>query len=57
MSTDSNFNRRLIDLVSQHEVIYNHRHAGHKNRPVVDRLWRSIASELQCSGKFAMNLL
>ena len=46
-----------FDLVSQHEVIYNHRHAGHKNRPVVDRLWRSIASEPQCSGKFAMNLL
>ena len=44
------FHVSLIDLVSNHQIIYNHFHPEHKNRQAVENRWRVIASQLNTTG-------
>ena len=44
------FNVSLIDLVSNHQIIYDHFYPEHKNRQAVENRWRVIASQLNTTG-------
>ncbi|XP_078491827.1 uncharacterized protein LOC144747588 [Ciona intestinalis] len=46
MEIEQNFNMKLIDLVSQANLIYNPCHPEHKIRGKTDTAWRNIAQEL-----------
>jgi len=44
------FNHKLIDLVSQHSIIYNHHLTDHHNKLKLVMAWKSIAASLNCPG-------
>ena len=47
---------KLIELVRQHEVLYNTAHPDHLNTSITDVLWEEIAAILQEDGKlFILN--
>ena len=43
---------KLIELVRQHEVLYNTAHPDHLNTSITDVLWEEIAAILEEDGKF-----
>ena len=45
-----NFNVRLIDLISGHEVLYNPYHPDRKNKLVLEKTWKAIVLEMNASG-------
>lgn len=46
MEFDGDLTRKLIDLVSEQNHIYNPCHPNHKSKSQVDNAWRSIAGQL-----------
>ena len=44
------FNSKLIDVVSNYEVLYNLQHPGYKNRELQDSTWMQVALSMQSSG-------
>ena len=50
--TPEDFNFKLIELVCEHQPIYNHFYHAHKSKHVIDNNWREIAQQLQSTGKF-----
>ena len=43
---------KLIELVRQHEVLYNTAHPDHLNTSITDVLWEEITAILEEGGKF-----
>lgn len=47
MPDDLDHNKRLINLVEKHRVLYDHSCDGNSNRLVQEQAWREIAEELK----------
>ena len=43
---------KLIELVRQHEVLYNTAHPDHLNSSITDVLWEEIANILEEDGRY-----
>ena len=48
---EENFNRKLIDLVSNKPLLYNTFHEDKKNKCKLENTWKEIANCLSSTGK------
>lgn len=49
---EASFKEKLIQLVKQHECLYNMEHEDYKNVNYKHRLWERIGATLDVDGKY-----